>query len=243
MSTPVSLTDLKDISGNALTTNPTIDTSISFNAETTGPDPVPITCTNILRVAKTSPGIETFKRLYKIDSLQSNVARLATQLESADPSKTITEATNLRSITEYLNVVKTTQIPVLNQVYNCISEANLADPTAVATAAANYDTSLSRYQELTMDPLRVSYYEGWFPIHRPLKLISMFLLFGLGMFFIIVSILFFLQMKGIQLKLEIPATGIGPSFGSIPPHLTQIGIAGALVGLIIVALGLWQKWF
>jgi hypothetical protein len=200
---------------------------------------VKLTCHTILHEAKIS-SLQAFKQMYKIDELQSNVSRLSAQLAAAEPSQTITDTTNLNSINNYLNILRTTQIPVLNLVNDCISQANLADPTDLSKASAKFDTSLSRYQ--TMDSARVSYYEGWFPIHRPLKIVSMFVLFALGMLFIIVSILFFLQMKGIQVKIDIPATGF-TGFSEVPPHLTQIGIAGAIAGTVIVVVGLWQKWF
>jgi len=238
MSDPVSLTDLTDISGTPLATNPTIDIGLSFDADSTMPGHVPLTCSTILQAAKTK-NRANFKNIYKVNQLQSNVSQFFSQLSSANPAQTITDTSNLAAISEYLNTTRTSQLPVLQLVSDCLTQANDADPIALAKAAAVYETSLSRYEDLTTDHPRVSYYEGWFPIHRPMKLVSMLILFGMGMLFIIMSILFFLQMRGVQIKLEIPAM----ANSGTSSYIGKAALAGAGIGAIIVAIGLWRKWF
>ena len=232
------------ISGQEDATNPTktiitpsINTSIKFDSMT---NDVPITCKEII-AASNNKQLTPFLSTYKLNELQSNISQFLASLTSITPS-TLTissSASDYIAVKNYLDTVANEQIPVLTNVYNCLNETSAVNSSEYKSAIDNYDTSRSRYEDITTDHPRVSYYEGWFPIVRPLKVISLFLLFGFAILLIILSILIFLQMKGIEIKLEIPAT---QAYGYNPAYTNIMGF-GAITGFIFIVIALWRGWF
>lgn len=126
------------------------------------------------------------------------------------------------------------QIQSLAFVANCVTEQT--DPTdALYSAKKQLETSKGRYDELHSPETRVSYYEGTFPIYRPVGQTTLFVLFGAGLFLILLSLLCFMKTQGIELQLIIPASVVlpGTSISSLfAGHYAYIGIA-CLAGIVL----------
>ena len=96
---------------------------------------------------------------------------------------------------------------------------------------------IARNPELTR-----GYYDGWFPINRPLKHYTIPLLVALSIFFFVLSFLYFLNLFGIDLQMvvDIPIFRSGPvqSYGSKSlytsrPFMIISGISAILLALVI----------
>ena len=165
-----------------------------------------------------------------------------------DTKQLISSSPEYSSINTYLTTIETSQLPVIRNVSNCLAESAKADPKLLKAAKDNYETSKARYESVTDGNEHVSYYEGWFPITRPLKITTMYVLFALGLIFIILTILIFLSMKGIELKFILPATAVGFSMNSSTEnsqynHYKPYIMKGVGVGALVVVVGMWKKWF
>ena len=235
---------IRSPSGSLSATSVSIDTNIDFNV--IDPDSVPTTCQSIIQLAETRSK-SNFLGTYRLNEMATNITTFFTGLMALDSKADLSGNDGYTAVVEYLDKVSTSQIPVLNLVSECLNEHVSADPSLLIAAKENHETSKARYENLN-DPERVSYYEGWFPIRRPLRHVSLFALFGLGILCIIMAILTFLQMQGIVLLLHLPPNlqfsmpsftqpqGQGVSYGSM-------ALGGAVLGAAIAALGVWRGWF
>jgi hypothetical protein len=97
--------------------------------------------------------------------------------------------------------------------------------------------NIARNPELTR-----SYYDGWFPINRPLKHYTIPILIALSIFFFILSFLYFMNLFGIDLQMvvDVPIFRSGPlrTYGSrslytSTPFLIMTGVSILLLGLTI----------
>ena len=88
----------------------------------------------------------------------------------------------------------------------------------------------------------MSFYQGWFPLFRPMKEGSMFALFGISMLILITAILLLLQLTGIEVNIILPTIVIAEVSGEFGKYMPYIYGGGAL-GLLIVVIGVWRGWF
>jgi len=144
-----------------------------------------------------------------------------------------TTFSNSQQFTSYMSNLQG-QIQALAFVANCVTEQT--DPTdALYSAQKKLELSKDRYDELHSPETRVSYYEGTFPIYRPLGQTTLFVLFGTGLFLMLLSLLCFMKTQGIELQLIIPPSLVlpGTSISSLfAGQLSYIGIA-CLAGIVL----------
>jgi len=166
---------------------------------------------------------------------------------TVDQTLAVDSVTGYSNLDAYLNQMETSQIPIIRNVSNCMQEATSQDSEVLIKAKERYETSKERYELITNEDHRVSYYEGWFPISRPLTLTTLYVLFAVGLFFIIISVLLFLSMQGVELKFILPASASASAFSTT--DLTKyarygaIAVGGCIVGAAGVAVYLWAKQF
>jgi len=129
--------------------------------------------------------------------------------------------------TTYISTLQS-QIQKLVFVSNCITEQT--DSTdALFAAKKELALSKERYEMLHSPETHVSYYEGTFPIYRPIGQSTLFILFGLGLFLMLLSLVLFLRTQGIELQLVLPQTLALPGISSmLTGQWTYIAIAAAL---------------
>ena len=120
------------------------------------------------------------------------------------------------------------QIQRLVFVSNCITEQT--DSTdALFAAKKELALSKERYDILHSPETHVSYYEGTFPIYRPIGQSTLFILFGLGLFLMLLSLVLFLRTQGIELQLVLPQTLVLPGISGIfSGQWTYMGIAAGV---------------
>jgi hypothetical protein len=222
---------------------PKMDVEMYFSVEKK--DSVETTCSAIEELARTSGSVENFLNNYKINTnqLYSNLANFYSDLINPliDQTQAISTLPGYDLIDAYLKTIEISQLPVLRHVYSCINEAIAIDPETLKKAETGYETAKARYESISPDHERVSYYEGWLPLFRPVKETSLFVLFGFSVVFLTISILFFLQLGGFQIQFILPENQSGPlfNFGSFNSYV----YAGVGCGLLFTGVGRYYKWF
>lgn len=117
----------------------------------------------------------------------------------------------------------------LNTMYGGGRFSRTSD-SAVASQA-KLEEAKARYEAIKDPEQKVGYYEGWFPIFRPMKESSLFGVFGAGLFLLLLSIFIFLNMNGVSVSVQLPQTG-----GLELPDFSAAG-PWAVGGLVIGGLG------
>lgn len=275
MGASMSLTGLQPVVSGTAFADPGINTKILFITDTD--QSVPKTCPAILQAARSASSKKTFLDIYKlgnplkdaqsakntnpseaivdfIETIQEFEVNLTSFLErlsssAIDQLQNVTLSPEYPTVDAYFKEIETTQLPVIRLVSSCLEEETQGDPTIVANAAQTYETSKARYESITSGNTSVSYYEGWFPIFRPLKEVSLYILFACSLLFLVLSILTFMLMQGIELKFSLPASASASasesSFGfgfNIMEHKKFL-YGGLAVGALFTGIGLWRKWF
>lgn len=242
----VTITGLKTPANVALATNPSIDTSPPFDL--TSATYAPGNCGGIKNLATVQTSVNTFLLNYGISdtaetSLTTKLTNLKTQLAPADQGQLLTEKPGFDTFTEGLNVrdyIKATQehyLPMIRLVDTCMRENVQVDQTALIKAKDILNESKTRYESIVNPERNVSYYEGWFPIVRPMSEPALFGLFGAAIFMLLVSILIFLRLSGVQIDIQIPESTF-----ALPPNASYYMYGGAAAGIIgAVAYGYMRK--
>jgi len=119
----------------------------------------------------------------------------------------------------------------LAYINNCITE-QFNTTSSLPAAQDELALSKDRYEQLQSPETHVSYYEGTFPIYRPIKQTTLFVLFGMGIFFMLLSLLLFLRTQGIQIQLIMPEMGLPGMAGFFSVEWKYIGIA-SIVGVVL----------
>jgi len=102
------------------------------------------------------------------------------------------------------------------------------------TAQDRLDESESRLGSIRNPEQNVSYYEGWFPIVRPMTEAALFGLFAAAIFMLLLAVLVFIRMAGVQIDIQIPEITIF----TLPPNASYYiygGVATGVIGGIIYA--------
>jgi len=181
------------------------------------------TCTPYIAYSNAPTLLTSLNFTNVLSNLQTGQTRVANLLALRN-APTVTVSPEL---TTYMNALQPNLLQ-LGYIKNCITEQfnTISKLPAVQDELA---LSKDRYEQLDSPETHVSYYEGTFPIYRPIKQITLFVLFGMGIFFMLLSLLLFLRTQGIQLQLIVPEMGL-PGMGSI--EWKYIGIA-SIVGVVL----------
>jgi len=210
----------------------TIDVDTQFSTDLIGG--VPNTCKTIIQAANSSGSKTNFLNIYKVDQIKTNLSTFNIKIAALNP--TLRVSGGLDTINDYLTSLEKTQIPVQKLVAACLSEKVAPDTRKLDLTKREYDTSKARYESVTEQ--NTSYYEGWFPLYRPVKEQSLFILFGISIFFLVIACLLFLSGSDIYLKIELPRQYDMPY---IQFDYTSV-MWGVLIGVIVTAIGLYVKW-
>jgi hypothetical protein len=240
----VTITGLKTTAGADLATNPSINTDIVFSI--TESNAVPMTCSAIKSAASSSTTADSFLSIYSLSgssTLKTKLTNLKSGLAFADQGQELTGKTGFDTDTTVLNIqnyifyIKDYILPVIKLVDICLQESLEVDTSALTEAQEALNESKSRYESITNPERNVSYYEGWFPMVRPMSEPALFGLFGAAIFMLLVSILIFLRLSGVQIDIQIPESTF-----ALPPNASYYMYGGAVVGIIgAVAYGYMRK--
>jgi hypothetical protein len=137
--------------------------------------------------------------------------------------------------TAYLNDLNI-QVQQLAYVANCISEQTNATDSLYSNTK-QLAVSKDRYEQLKSPETRVSYYEGTFPIYRPIHQSTLFVLFGVSIFLMLLSILFFLRTQGVEIQIIMPQTtllsGISTFLVGQTTYITMAATFGIVLGYLL----------
>jgi len=165
----------------------------------------------------------------------TNLDKLKDVLSRAIPGNPFT-ATNVQT---YVNDIETKILPQVQLVESCLSESLQVDNKGLNQAQAQLDESKERYESIKNPETNVSYYEGWFPIVRPMSEGALFGLFGAAIFMLLLSIFIFLRLAGVVINIQIPEI-ILPEFlmniFTLPPN-SQFYILGGIIAGIFGGIG------
>ena len=200
---------------------------------------VPITCTNIVSAGKNASTANALLDTYHIDpsqvnplnSIQKNLQPLAISLAAfADQGQTISDQVALAAVKSHLTSLENTYLPVIRLANTCLKESLQVDQSALKAAQDNLDESQSRLAAITTPEQNVSYYEGWFPMVRPMTESALLGIFGAAIFMLLLSVLVFLRLQGVEINIIIPEI-ILPYF-TLPPNASYYIYGGLATGII-----------
>lgn len=130
----------------------------------------------------------------------------------------------------------TGQVQQLAYVANCMTEQTDATDSLYSNTK-QLAISKDRYEQLYSPETHVSYYEGTFPIYRPIGQSTLFILFGVGLFLMLLSILFFLRTQGVEIQLIMPQTtilsGISTMFVGQTTYISMAATVGVVLGYLL----------
>jgi len=202
---------------------------------------VPITCTNVVSSCKNASTANNLLDTYHIDttnpsplnSIQKNLQPLATALAAYSNQGASIGDVPASTINTYLTSLENTYLPVIRLANTCLRESLEINP-ALKEAQAMLDESQSRLASITNPEENVSYYEGWFPIVRPMTETALLGIFGAAIFMLLMSILVFLRLQGVQINIIIPEM----TLFTLPPNASYYmygGLATGIIGTIVYA--------
>jgi hypothetical protein len=209
---------------------------IIINTETpfpiSGEGALPLTCRDIVNKKK-GQSTDAFLNDYKLTQINKELKDFqgSTQLATYDKTQNISQKPGYVALNNFLTSIENTYLPVYRLVGSCISENLGGDKKAYNKAKATSEESKARLESILTPEQHLSYYDGWFPIFRPMTEISLFFIFGSAIFMLLVSILLFLRMGGVQIQVYIPEL---TSFNNIfPPGTSYYMYGGLATGLIL----------
>lgn len=215
---------------------PTIDTSTLFPTGVV--NSVPNTCETILVSAKTSGSKSAFMEQYNFADQRTTLNEFVTKLKgpTIDQNQRVDSNPGFSQVDTFLTSLEQTQTPIQSLVSSCLREAVEPNAKAIQEAKAIRDESKDRYEAIMTPERRTSYYEGWFPLFRPMTEIALFVLFGTALFLLLLSITIFLRMRGVELEVKLPEMAV---LGlDLTPYRGFIIGGGIFGGLLTV--GLWK---
>lgn len=220
-----------------IVSSPTVDNTCRLSGY------VPKSCPEIISLVK-SKSANDFLNVYMINSEGIPSSNIYKNLESfhsdltannMDQLQVLDGNTDYKKSAEYVTYVENSVLPVLRVANQCILEKN-GDWKSMAYKKQREDTDESklRLDLIKGKDINVSYYEGQFPFSptRPLQETSLFILFGLSIFLLLISVLIFLRMQGIELRFIFPSyQGLNyiDLLRSLLPLLASAVVSGSLI--------------
>ncbi len=234
--------------GNIIPTDraPLVNTGVFFSTspDSKGATPVPTTCDGIVSMAKQISN-QQYLINYKIadstndpsqrlNDIKTNLSLFRDGLigSNIDQGQQVTSG-NFSAIQKYLDTIETNQLPVLRQVNQCLVETIIPDTSEYAQQTNETSESKARLDFLKDSDTNISYYEGWFPLFRPMKEVTLFGLFSTSLLLLLMAIGVFLHLAGVDLDIKFPMMDLGSEEGgSYTPYILMgLGLS-ASVGLL-----------
>lgn len=235
----VTITGLVTTAGAPVATNPLINTDAPFVIVAVGAGAVPQTCSAIKSEASAAATSDAFLQTYKlsgVNQLDTQLTTLKAALALADQGQELTGkagfdgrsiVNNGMNIKDFVRSISTTYLPIIKLADTCLQESLQVDTSALTKAQAAVDESKSRLESITNPERNVSYYEGWFPMVRPMTEPALFGLFAAAIFMLLLSILVFLRLSGVQIDIQIPEMAF-----NLPPNASYYMYGGAAAGIV-----------
>jgi hypothetical protein len=196
----------------------------------------PTSCAVVTTSANLQTSAAAIKSTYFKDIiLSSNLLNFQTALTTADTAtNTGFEVTLSNALVIELNKLENTIIPIQQYVANCVDDYYEFNPSDYEKQVKATDESKSRLDAITTPEQHVSYYDGWFPLFRPMKESALFGLFAVSIFMLLLSVLIFLRMRGIEINIIMPQGSIDLSWMTkyIPYSGIGIGIGFAVAYIL-----------
>jgi hypothetical protein len=234
------LSNLAAIASGGATTSATLTITDPFVLS--GAGAVPITCSMAVAKANTDTVVNSFLTSYGLQdksagadiSIKDKLTTFQAQLAAAtvDQLQDITSKPGYSNVNTFITGLQTTYLPVIRLAENCLREATQVDRAAYNAAKAAAEESNLRLKSILNPEQHLSYYDGWFPLIRPMSEKALFGIFGAALFMLILSILVFLRMSGVQIQLQIPEITNMPSWLTLPPYASYYIYGGIAAGLI-----------
>ena len=218
-----------------MATNPSIVTDDPFSVS--GALAVPQTCSTIKSAASSAATSAAFLENYKLsgaNQLKTKLTTLMANLALADQGQVLTGKAGFdtvvagaTNINDFVSSLSTTYLPVIKLASTCLQESLQVDTSALTAAQSALDESKSRLDSITNPERNVSYYEGWFPMIRPMTEPALFGLFAAAIFMLLLSILVFLRLSGVQIDIQIPEMAF-----NLPPNASYYMYGGVVAGIV-----------
>jgi hypothetical protein len=231
----VTITGLKTTAGTDITMVPaTTDAPFLL----TGQAAVPQTCLTVKSAAAAAATSTAFLTNYALageQPIKGNLILIKQALNNADQGQDLSGKSGFdtgvpagtTNINDFVASITTTYIPIIKLVDTCLQESLQVDTSALTQAQAALDESKSRLESITNPERHVSYYEGWFPMVRPMTEPALFGLFGAAIFMLLLSILVFLRLSGVQIDIQIPDIAF-----NLPPNASYYMYGGVAAGIV-----------
>jgi hypothetical protein len=182
---------------------------------------------------------DLFLQKYGISNLQTKLQSAVSNLsdDNISSDSNINTVPSYKGVTDYISNVNTNDIPTIKFMINCIKESK-ATPDLQGYEEAKHQLAASkqRLEQLLHPEDNVSYYEGWFPTTRPLRESSLFILFGLALFILLLAIILLIRRQGVQVNVATsPAydSAVNSVYETVKGYgFLSIG-AGILIGYLI----------
>jgi hypothetical protein len=229
---------------------PKINTTIKFTVDRLNTP----TCQSILSEVNTFTSKNAFLQRWKIfdsgtdqtqvpNDMIKNLNNFKTDLTTnKDQAIEINlETDNNKPISDYLDNIETQQIPVLQLVNSCLNDSLTYNSELLENQKDITSESKLRLESVKDPETKVSYYEGWFPLFRPISEPALFGIFAASVFLLLLSIGVFLRMSGFQFNIVFPTLFLA-STGSDYTRFIYIGLAVGLAGGIGY-YGYTKGWF
>jgi hypothetical protein len=186
----------------------------------------PTSCADVTTTANLASSAPNIKTQYFSDIISpSALLTFQTALNTADsPTNTGFEVTLTGGLNTNLDTLQS-RISIQEYVANCVNDYYKFNSEDYEAQVKATDESKSRLDAITTPEQHVSYYDGWFPLFRPIKESSLFGLFAVSIFMLLLSVLIFLRMKGIEINIIMPQGSIDLSWMTTYIPYGGIGIA------------------
>jgi hypothetical protein len=182
------------------------------------------TCSSYVSKFEKSPTVDAFLDGFGFNALYDNLQAGNTNLLKNG----VTQQTAGSMIPSYI-ARSMNDVVSFGFVTNCVTEGAEPEEILINVNKAQEELELSkdRYDFIHSPETHVSNFEGTFPIYRPVKQQTLFVLFGAGMFFMLLALLFFLRTQGVQINILMPQSTIGVP-GILYKYTGEIVVASLL---------------
>jgi hypothetical protein len=162
---------------------------------------------------------------------------------NANQTLSETPGTPYAHLNTFLTSLETSEKVKLNLAAICQAESKTLDLQDYDAAKQTTEESKLRLDGIRNSDTNVSYYEGWFPLFRPMSETALFSLFSVSIALLLSAIAIYLRMQGIELQVTMPvgSGGLMVLLASLQQYSSYIWFAIA-AGLAIGFAAYKMNW-